>query len=89
MEIGRKESDEQLEERINAQAPNKCCTLIYTVSKKSICDALRDLVSFVQFKNVENTHGGVLIVVKLHAKTTLIWRCFFSQCCSSGALKDF
>ena len=39
MEIGRSESDEQLEERINAQAPNRCCTLIYTVSKKmkNIC----------------------------------------------------
>ena len=36
MELGRKESDEQLEERINAQAPNKCCTLIYTVSKKRV-----------------------------------------------------
>ena len=23
------------------------------------CDALRDLVSFVQFKNIKNTHGGV------------------------------
>ena len=30
-----------------------------------ICDALRDLVPSVQFKNVKNTHGGVLILVKL------------------------
>ena len=30
-----------------------------------ICDALRDLVPFVQFKNVKNTPGGVLILVKL------------------------
>ena len=26
------------------------------------CDALRDLVPFVQFKKRENTHGGVLIL---------------------------
>ena len=30
-----------------------------------ICDTLRDLVPFVQFKNVKNTHGGVLLLVKL------------------------
>ena len=29
----------------------------------SIFDALRDLVPFVQFKNVKNTHGAVLILV--------------------------
>ena len=32
------------------------------------CDALGDLVPFVQFKNVKNTHGGVLILVKLQAE---------------------
>ena len=32
-----------------------------------IFGALRDLVPFVQFKNVKNTHGGVLILVKLQA----------------------
>ena len=30
-----------------------------------ICDALRDLLLFVQFKNVTNTQGGVLLTVKL------------------------
>ena len=30
-----------------------------------ICGALRDLVPFVQFKRRENTHGGVLLLVKL------------------------
>ena len=30
----------------------------------SIRDALRDLVPFVQFKNVKNTHGGVLLLVR-------------------------
>ena len=31
-----------------------------------ICDALRDLVPFLQFKNVKNTHGGVLLLVKCY-----------------------
>ena len=30
-----------------------------------MCDALRDMVPFVQFKNVKNTHGGLLPLVKL------------------------
>ena len=30
-----------------------------------ICDVLRDLLLFVQFKNVTNTQGGVLLTVKL------------------------
>ena len=29
----------------------------------SMCDALRDLVSFAQFKKREKTHGGVLLLV--------------------------
>ena len=29
-----------------------------------ICDALRDFVAFLQFRNVKNTHGGVLLLVK-------------------------
>ena len=32
-----------------------------------MCDALRDLVPFVQLKSVRNTYGGVLILVKLQA----------------------
>ena len=36
-------------------------------NEKSICDVLRDLVPFVQFKNVKNTHGEVLLLVKLQA----------------------
>ena len=35
----------------------------------SICDALHGLVLFVQFKNLKNTHGQVLLLVKLQAKT--------------------
>ena len=37
-----------------------------------ICDALHDLLPFVQLKNVKNTHGGVLILLKL----TLLHGCF-------------
>ena len=33
--------------------------------QKSICGALRDLVPFVQSKKHENTHEGVLTLVKL------------------------
>ena len=34
----------------------------------TICGALLDLVPFAQFKkNVKNTHGGALILVKLQA----------------------
>ena len=33
-----------------------------------ICDALRDMLSFVQFKNVKKTHGAVLL--------TLLHGCF-------------
>ena len=32
-----------------------------------MCDALRDLVPFVRFKNREKPHGGVLLLVKLQA----------------------
>ena len=31
------------------------------------CDVLRDLVPFVQFKKRENTHGGLLLLLKLQA----------------------
>ena len=31
-------------------------------------DTLRNLVPFVEFKNVKNTHGGVLLLAKLQAK---------------------
>ena len=30
-----------------------------------ICDDLQDLVPFLQFKKVKNTHEGVLLLVKL------------------------
>ena len=31
-------------------------------------DALRNLVPFVEFKNLKNTYGGVLLLAKLQAK---------------------
>ena len=54
-------------------------------------DALHDLVSLVQFKKRENTHGGVLLLVKLQAKAwnftkvTLLHGCFsqFLNCTNS------
>ena len=44
--------------------------MIKCIQKPSeyIWDALRDLVPFVQFKNMNNTCGGVLILIKLQAK---------------------
>ena len=33
-----------------------------------ICDALRDLVPFIQFKKLKNTHVGPLFLVKLQAE---------------------
>ena len=38
---------------------------------RKICDALRDLITFVQFKNVKNTHGGVLLLVNAKINTPL------------------
>ena len=35
-----------------------------------ICDVLRDLVLFAQFKNVKNTHEGVLLLVKSPNRAT-------------------
>ena len=43
----------------------------------SICDALCDLVSFVQFKKRENTHGGVLLLVKLQVFSFMDFLTFF------------
>ena len=37
----------------------------YILQIPYICDVLRDLVPFVQFKRRENTHGEVLLLVKL------------------------
>ena len=50
------------------------------IFKLNICDVLRDLELFVQFKN---THGRVLLLVKLQAsafatllKVSLLYGCF-------------
>ena len=53
-----------------------------------ICDALRDFVPFVySLKNVENTHGGVLILV---LKVTLLHGCFshFLNCTNGTKLRN-
>ena len=58
------------------------------------CDVLRDLVPFVQFKKRENTHGRVLILVKLQASTllklTLLQGCFscFLNCTNDTKLRN-
>ena len=48
---------------------------IYQISKNlqfsHTCDALRDLIPFVQFKKLKNTHGGVLFLVKLQVAESL------------------
>ena len=43
-----------------------------------VCDALRDLVAFAQFKNRKNIHGGVLLLAKMQASVTLLHGCFSS-----------
>ena len=48
---------------------NHSLRLPLTVKLHQLCDALRDLVPFIQFKNVKNTHGGELLLVKLQAST--------------------
>ena len=49
---------------------------------QDICDELRDLVAFVQFKNVKNTHGGVLLLV---LKAALLHGWFLlSLICTNG-----
>ena len=42
------------------------------IDSKFWCDVLRDLVPFVQIKNVKNTHGGVLLLLEV----TLLHGCF-------------
>ena len=44
---------------------------------KAICDVLRDLVPFAQFKKRENTHGGVLLLVKLQVFSFMDFLTFF------------
>ena len=36
--------------------------------EEQIWEALHDSVPFAQFKNVKNTHGGVILLAKLQAK---------------------
>ena len=52
--------------------------LKYKVAKLHIYDGVGDLVPFIQFKNVKNTHGGVLLLVKLQAKSNTPSWVFFT-----------
>ena len=45
-----------------------------------IWDALRNLAPFVQLKNAKKTHGGVLLLVKLHASSIGVSYVFFKLC---------
>ena len=38
-----------------------------------ICDALRDLVPFVQYKKCEKHHAGALLLVKLQAESLQLY----------------
>ena len=49
-------------------------TSVYSFYETEDCDALGDLVLFVDLKNMKNTHGGELLLVKLQAsKHTQPW----------------
>ena len=37
-----------------------------------ICDAMYDLLPFAQFKNVKNTDGGVILLVKLQTSAFVL-----------------
>ena len=41
----------------------------HSLLTSNICDALRNLEPFLQFKNVKNTHGGALVVEKLQTQS--------------------
>ena len=41
-----------------------------------LCDVLRDLLSFVQFKRRKHAHGGVLLLLATLLKVTLLHGCF-------------
>ena len=43
-----------------------------------ICDALRDLVPFIQLKKRENTHGGVLLLACNFTKSNSLPWVFFT-----------
>ena len=58
--------------------------MLKKVLRNFIWDALHDLVPFVQFKNVNSTHGGVFLLEKLQVKpATLLKATFLRECFSS------
>ena len=46
-----------------------------SISSTKICDTFHGVVSFVKLKNVKNTHGVVLLLVKLQT-SKLLHGCF-------------
>ena len=65
--------DNNLCKMVMLHMPTHCPAKFGTVVSTDVnCDALRDLVPFVQFKKAWKTHGGVLILLKL----TLLHGCF-------------
>ena len=60
--------------QILVQPVNLTCALILTkISILDKCDALCDSLPLAQFKKSKNTHGGVLLLVKLYKSNTLLW----------------
>ena len=61
--LGAEEMVEKLTDK-NLELEEKIEQLEETVTDlvKSICGGLRDLVPCAQFKNVKNTHGGVVLL---------------------------
>ena len=55
---------------LGLSAPN-CARYFLKILSINICDALRALVPSVRIKNLKNTHGGLLLLVKLQASALL------------------
>ena len=67
-----------------------CCNHFRGIDITIIWDALRDLIPFVRFKNVKNTHGAVLILACNFTKLTLLHGCFshFLNCTNGTKLRN-
>ena len=53
--------------KFDPQGTENFIMLVRTLSSTK-CDGLRDLIPFVQFKNVKNSYGGVLLLVQLQTE---------------------
>ena len=70
---------------MDIKLPNN--VLIITLAFIIVCDAMRDLVLFVQFKKRENTHGGALLLVMFYfsKSNTPPWVFFTFLNCINGS----